>query len=276
MARIEVGAGQTPTRGNGLVLGTADDDVILHPDGDGTVLARGGDDTLAGGGGDDSLHGGRGDDRHDGGDGDDRIAGGRGDDVLEGGAGADRFVHRAGHGRDRVVDFGEGDVLVLRGHAVDGRGLAFADLDDNGDGVLDGADAAVSVTRAGHLALRLAPSGGEGGDAVVLRGVTNLDADDLAFAAPPEPVLDFVTANPPNQGSGIVSVRLGNGAGGFAGTTEVAVGSFPSWLALGDVNRDGRLVVSQLEFRSLNRPGATRGRFSPLQPRGVHSAPARS
>ena len=226
MARIDVGAGQTPTRGNDLVLGTAADDVILHPGGNGAVRGLCGDDTLAGGAGDDSLHG------------------GRGDYVLRGGAGADRFVHHAGHGRDRATDFGEGDVLVLRGHAVDGRGLAYADLDDNGDGVLDGADAAVSVTRAGHLSLRLAPFGGEGGDVVVLRGVTNLDADDLAFAGPPEPVLDIVTANPANQGSGTVSVRLGDGAGGFGGSTEVAVGGGPASVALGDLDGDGDLDLA--------------------------------
>ncbi len=50
--------------------------------------------------------------------------------------------------------------------------------------------------------------------------------------------LDFVTAN---QGFGNVSVRLGNGAGGFTNAADVTVGDFPESVALGDVNGDGNL-----------------------------------
>ncbi len=48
---------------------------------------------------------------------------------------------------------------------------------------------------------------------------------------------DFATAN---DGSGTVSIRLGNGAGGFSGTTEVSVGSNPYSLTIGDFNNDGK------------------------------------
>ena len=54
---------------------------------------------------------------------------------------------------------------------------------------------------------------------------------------------DAVVANT-NQGSGTtVSVRLGNGAGGFGGTTDLPVGTGPQTVVLADVNNDGRLDI---------------------------------
>ena len=50
--------------------------------------------------------------------------------------------------------------------------------------------------------------------------------------------LDLLTAN---TNAASVSVRLGDGAGNFTGTTEVGVGSNPIQLVLADVNRDGRV-----------------------------------
>jgi hypothetical protein len=50
--------------------------------------------------------------------------------------------------------------------------------------------------------------------------------------------LDLVTAS---GSTDAVSVRLGDGAGGFAGATEVRVGAGPESVALGDLDRDGRL-----------------------------------
>ena len=47
------------------------------------------------------------------------LDGGAGRDVLTGGAGRDVFVFAAGGGRDRVTDFGAGDVLDLTGFGLE-------------------------------------------------------------------------------------------------------------------------------------------------------------
>src|SRR5829696_7724545 len=49
--------------------------------------------------------------------------------------------------------------------------------------------------------------------------------------------LDLATAN---AGSSNVSVRLGNGAGGFGVATQFATGSNPNSIAVGDFNNDGK------------------------------------
>ncbi|MCC6462712.1 MAG: VCBS repeat-containing protein, partial [Saprospiraceae bacterium] len=48
---------------------------------------------------------------------------------------------------------------------------------------------------------------------------------------------DFAAAN---NGSTTVSIRLGDGLGGFSGTTNVTVGTSPRSVALGDFNNDGK------------------------------------
>lgn len=60
---------------------------------------------------------------------------------------------------------------------------------------------------------------------------------------------DLLTAN---YFSNSVSVRLGDGKGGFSGTTSVAVGSNPASIALGDFNGDGKL-----DFATANNGNAT-------------------
>src|SRR5205085_651716 len=47
---------------------------------------------------------------------------------------------------------------------------------------------------------------------------------------------DLATANT----GGTVSIRLGDGAGNFSGTTEVSVGSYPVSVVVGDFNGDGK------------------------------------
>jgi Ca2+-binding RTX toxin-like protein len=142
-----------------------------------------GADLLTGGLGDDTLRGGADDDLLKGGGGDDRIVGGLGDDTMRGGPGADTFVHGAEDGRDRIVDFEEGDRLVLRGYSVEGRGLAFDDLDSDDDGLLGAGDDRVSVGAGGNLVLHLSAFGGRGGDSVMLLHAPRpLDSADLAFA----------------------------------------------------------------------------------------------
>ncbi|MGZ5436785.1 MAG: beta strand repeat-containing protein, partial [Pyrinomonadaceae bacterium] len=43
-----------------------------------------------------------------------------------------------------------------------------------------------------------------------------------------------------NSGSDAVSIRLGDGLGGFSGTTEVSVGTYARSVAIGDFNNDGK------------------------------------
>lgn len=56
-------------------------------------------------------------------------------------------------------------------------------------------------------------------------------------------VLDIITANYPNTSAptGTASVRLGNGQGGFTGTTEVATSASAQRVAVGDIDGDGKL-----------------------------------
>ncbi|TAH19878.1 MAG: T9SS C-terminal target domain-containing protein [Cytophagales bacterium] len=60
---------------------------------------------------------------------------------------------------------------------------------------------------------------------------------------------DFAAAN---YGSNNVSIRLGDGMGGFSGTTTVAVGSNPQSVAIGDFNGDGKadLATANNNFSS--------------------------
>lgn len=133
------------SRGSDVLIGSASDDLANGGRGQDALLGRLGWDELSGNAGRDYLDGGKGNDTLD---------GGRGNDVLLGGQGADVFVFEQGDKRDRiqdfnadedvltlsiegieslddltdlaeqrgqntVIDFGEGDVLVLRGLELD-------------------------------------------------------------------------------------------------------------------------------------------------------------
>jgi hypothetical protein len=85
--------------------------------------------------------------------------------------------------------------------------------------------------------------------------------------------LDMLTAN---NGSTNVSVRLGDGLGGFTGSTTVAVGTNPSSVTLGDVNRDGKLDLITTNAGSANvsvRLGDGLGGFSGSTNVGVGASP---
>ena len=74
----------------------------------------------------------------------------------------------------------------------------------------------------------------------------------------------------PTTGSDTVSVRLGDGAGGFTAAPDVAVGSIPKSVAVGDFNGDARAdlaVVNSGPEHRLGAPGRRSG--------GLHRRPRR-
>jgi hypothetical protein len=56
----------------------------------------------------------------------------------------------------------------------------------------------------------------------------------------------------PNSATDNITVVLGNGNGGFAAPTNLAVGDFPERIAIGDLNRDGRQDLAVRNFLSAN------------------------
>lgn len=111
---------------------------------------------------------------------DNRIDGSLGSDQLTGGAGADTFVFtefNGDFGYDQIIDFQNGEDVIELAHLrrTDGTDIDdFGDLDTNGDGVLTGADAPLSVGT--HDALLMTDQGN-----IALFNVTELTADDFAF-----------------------------------------------------------------------------------------------
>lgn len=105
-------------RGEDLLFGGAGDDRLRGGMHDDRLRGDGGNDTLDAGTGDDLLFGGEGRDILRGRRGVDVLVGEAGDDTLTGGAYGDRFVFRAGDGRDEITDFNRrGDLIDLRWHA---------------------------------------------------------------------------------------------------------------------------------------------------------------
>ena len=125
-------------KGQGLIIGTNQDnyiigseldDTIFAKDGNDIILAIGGDDSIYAGKGDDTLYGGDGNNQQFGEDGEDNIIGGPfndllvggkgddhlvgvfGDDVMLGGPGANYF--ECGEGMDTVLDYSpsRGDII---------------------------------------------------------------------------------------------------------------------------------------------------------------------
>lgn len=104
-------------RGEDLLFGGAGDDALKGGFHDDRLRGDAGDDALDAWEGDDVLFGGEGRDHMRGGKGEDVLVGEAGDDVLSGGTYADRFVFRAGDGRDEITDFNRrADLIDLRWH----------------------------------------------------------------------------------------------------------------------------------------------------------------
>lgn len=115
---VEISAGERPTNGNDVILGTSGNDVIDGLGGNDTICGLGGADTINGGdgadrivgaSGDDRLIGGGGFDQIFGGSGNDRVFGGTGNDLLNGGDGVDTIAGE--NGNDRIFGGGGNDTL---------------------------------------------------------------------------------------------------------------------------------------------------------------------
>lgn len=158
---VDLGAGQAPTNGNDVILGTEGNDIINGLAGDDTICALGGDDLVNGGngadfilggagqddlrgnGGGDYLSGGLDNDLINGGAGDDYLGGGDGDDDLRGQSGADTIV--GGSGIDQMfggsgndeMDTGPGGNLGTT-QVVRGQGNNDTITGSSGNDVLEG------------------------------------------------------------------------------------------------------------------------------------------
>ena len=104
---VDLGAGDTPTAGDDVILGTNGNDLIV---------AGAGNDTICGGGGDDTINGGPGDDWIEAGDGDDTVFGLTGHDIIFGGAGVDELL---GQGDDDTIEGGPDNDTINGGGGND-------------------------------------------------------------------------------------------------------------------------------------------------------------
>jgi subtilisin family serine protease len=193
---VNIGAGQTPTGGNDVILGTSGpdninagngndvvcagggDDTVVGGDGNDVIFGQGGNDLLSGNSGGDALHGGAGQDRAYGGSGRDLIHGGPGNDqALGGSSGADTIF--GGSGGDTITGGSDGDVFVSGGAGNDAvNGGGGGDINVGGDAGND--------TVSGNGGKDLV-HGGEGDDEV--RGG---QADDLVYGGDGD---DFLAGN---------------------------------------------------------------------------------
>ncbi len=132
MATVILAAGDMPTEGADIILGTPGNDVINGLGGNDVICAGDGNDLISGGTGDDTIFGGNGDDSMDGDDGHDTLHGEDGNDRMWGGKGQDEMN---GHdGRDLLFGEQHGD-RIIAGHGHDRiRGGGGPDYIDGGHG----------------------------------------------------------------------------------------------------------------------------------------------
>ena len=178
---VDIGAGDVPTSGDDVILGTSGADFIDAGAGDDTICAMGGADTILAGGGADYVDGGNGADHifgeggNDiifGGSGADEIDGGGGDDEIFGEAGGDVLVGRTGEdildggaGVDSISGGPQADTIFTGSGATVGTGL-FVTGGGAADTIFGGPDADDLRGAAGADTIR-----GEGGDDVITGGI---------------------------------------------------------------------------------------------------------
>ncbi|UFS65080.1 CAP domain-containing protein [Paracoccus denitrificans] len=112
--------------GRDQLRGGAGNDTLWGGAGYDTLLGGPGADKLDGGAGNDWLRGESGNDTLTGRAGNDTLHGGYGNDVLNGGYGADAFIFRSGHGADTIYGYQQGlDRLLIGNGLLDDNPAAF-------------------------------------------------------------------------------------------------------------------------------------------------------
>ena len=170
---VDIAAGDVPTAGDDVILGTpagevinglGGNDTICGLEGDDTINAGPGNDWVDAGDGDDTVFGLDGDDHIDGGDGNDELLGFANDDLILGGPGNDTI--NGGPGNDRIVG-GLDDDLIF------GQGGDDALFGSDGNDRINGADGNDDLDGSSGDDLI---NGGPGDDRVFAG-----DGDDIAF-----------------------------------------------------------------------------------------------
>jgi hypothetical protein len=143
---VDLGAGDVPTVGDDVILGTPGPDNITALAGDDTICGMGGDDIIQGGSGADWIDGGVGADTLIGAAGDDRIYGRSGTDVMAGNAGDDQMY---GGSDDDQLFGGSGMDSLFGGNGNDLIGGSSGDdtiTGSSGDDEINGGSDGDSIT----------------------------------------------------------------------------------------------------------------------------------
>ena len=109
---VNIGAGDSPTSGSGVIMGTNDDDNIVAMGGDDTICGLDGNDTIIPSNGNDWVDAGPGNDTVEGGNGSDEIYGENDGDFIRGNSGNDTLD--GGFGVDQILG-GAGDDIIATG-----------------------------------------------------------------------------------------------------------------------------------------------------------------
>ena len=188
---VNLGAGDLPTSGDDVILGTSSADTVNGLGGDDTICGEGGDDTLVGGSGDDTIFGG---------DGDDTLSGAAGGDTLHGEDGVDRV--NGGSGDDEIFG-GDGDD-DLRGQAGDDTLNGDAGVDQFFGG--GGADV-INTGDGGNSGTTQIVSGQSGADTIT----GSSEDDTLNGGAGPDDISGLEGSDDISSGRGADTVDAGDG-----------------------------------------------------------------
>ena len=127
--------------GSDIITVGGHDNVVHGGTGDNVIYGGSGGDVLLGSSGNDAIHAGSGNEFLSGGDGNNVLYAGHGDDTMIGGAGDNMFVFGSGGGKNVVVDFHDGDSLLIAKninglHVTTPQDIVAHVTDDNGNAVI--------------------------------------------------------------------------------------------------------------------------------------------